>query len=239
MLKKALLLTATMGLSTTVLADDWKFGIGTGFFGLNIDGDIGVRNIEVPVDLSSSDVSDLMESAFGFAGFAKNGKWTINYGLAHLELEDKLQAEAAEAKLTFTADSLYVNAAYQLNGGLSTYFGVRNTTHEIKLKATSNVSSVDEKQETDWTDAYIGLAYAKQIGKATMWTTKADIGGGGSDGSATFNTGVAWQFSQNWVASLYGNYYTVDFKEGSKGDADYYMYDASEFGVGAGILFTW
>jgi len=66
--------------SSSVYAE-WHYGIGTGIFLLNVDGDQGFhidtidRSVEFAVDLKPDDVADLMESAFGFDGYATNGKW--------------------------------------------------------------------------------------------------------------------------------------------------------------------
>ena len=69
--------------------DSWKFGLGTGFFSMAIDGDIAFADSGVlEIDLDNSDTSDLMESAFGFGGYAAKGKWRILYSLGRLTLED-------------------------------------------------------------------------------------------------------------------------------------------------------
>jgi hypothetical protein len=60
---------------------DWSFGIGTGIFRVNFDGDMGFDTaagpVELDVDLDADDVSDVMETAFGLGGYATDGKWMI------------------------------------------------------------------------------------------------------------------------------------------------------------------
>jgi hypothetical protein len=66
----------TIGSHSMVNANEssWDFGIGTGFFALNIDGTVGLDvppaggGQELDVDLNASDVMDLMETAFGLGG---------------------------------------------------------------------------------------------------------------------------------------------------------------------------
>ncbi|KGJ96031.1 hypothetical protein [Thalassotalea sp. ND16A] len=249
MFKKTILLTALLTTSSVAMAEEWKFGIGTGFFGLNIDGDVGLNTsagpVISPLDLSSSDVKDLMESAFGFTGFASKGQWKINYTVAHLELEQKANAEISDtgqsirSKINFVADTLDINVAYQYSNGFSTFAGIRNTSHEIEFDFSSPEILIDRDLESDWTDFYVGVSYAKAFGSDKVWITKVDAGAGDSEGSFTFNTGLAWQFSKSWAASIYAKHYSVEFEQGDMGDSDWYFYDASEFGAGLGIMYNW
>lgn len=249
MFKKLILLTALLTVSSATVAEEWKFGIGTGFFALNIDGDIGLNTgagpVKSPLDLNSSDVSDLMESAFGFTGYAAKGKWKINYTVSHLELEDKTNAEVASSgetissNINFVSDGLDVNVSYQYDNGFSTYAGVRNTSHEIEFDYSGPSLVIDRNLDNDWTDFYLGLAYAKAIGTDKVWVTKIDAGAGGSEGSFTFNTALAWQFSPSWAASIYAKHYSVEFEEGDIGDSDWYFYDSAEFGAGLGVMYSW
>ena len=58
--------------SPAVAQDKWQFGIGTGFLGLNIDGDEGFTTSLGPVDLDvsldSDEVREFIESAVGLGG---------------------------------------------------------------------------------------------------------------------------------------------------------------------------
>ncbi|MBW2670765.1 MAG: hypothetical protein JRD87_12960, partial [Deltaproteobacteria bacterium] len=53
---------------------DWSFGIGTGIFLLNVEGDMGLDTasgpVELDVDLDPSDIMDVAETMFGFGGYA-------------------------------------------------------------------------------------------------------------------------------------------------------------------------
>jgi hypothetical protein len=56
----------------------WSFGIGTGFSLMNVDGKQGFTTViagpvKYDVKLDPDDISDLMQSAFGFGGYATDG----------------------------------------------------------------------------------------------------------------------------------------------------------------------
>jgi len=217
-------------------SDNWNFGIGTSFFALNVEGDIGINTQLGPsvtkLDLDFDDVNNAMDSAAGIAGFAKKGDWTINYALGRL----KLEGETGPRRLSFTAGTVDINIEYPLSvAGLSIYGGLRYTDHEIDFDGPAIKRTIDE----DWIDAYVGLAYVMTIAPDVTWSTRVDVGGGESDGSATLNTGINWMFSKQWLATFYGKYYTIDYENGSKGDSDWYLYDNDEFGVGLGISYLW
>ncbi len=48
-----------------------------------------------------------------------------------------------------------------------------------------------------------------------------------------------WHFFKHWEATVYGKYTAFDFENGSKGDADWYLYDVDEYGAGLSVLVTW
>lgn len=80
----------TFMLAPAALAeDDWKFGIGTGIFALNLDGDTGFDTVLGPVDLETdldtSEIQDLLDSAVGLGGFASKGKWLLRFSAGQMK----------------------------------------------------------------------------------------------------------------------------------------------------------
>ena len=86
--------------SANAAEDRWSFGIGTGISSLALDGDVGFATESGGVvgdfDLDNGDTSDMVDSAFGFGGFANNGPWTIHFKFATLTLEDDNRDYGAE-----------------------------------------------------------------------------------------------------------------------------------------------
>ncbi len=79
--------------SSSLLAQDWSYGIGTGLGGLSYDGDVGFATASGPVtfdlDLDTDDTRELLKSGIGFGGYAKKDKLTISYALGKLEFDDR------------------------------------------------------------------------------------------------------------------------------------------------------
>ncbi|RLA41655.1 MAG: hypothetical protein DRQ64_01770, partial [Gammaproteobacteria bacterium] len=116
-------------------SDNWNFGIGTSFFALNVEGDVGINTQLGPsvtkLDLDFDDVNNAMDSAAGIAGFAQKGDWKINYALGKL----KLEGETGPRRLSFTTSALDINLEHPLSvKGLSIYAGLRYTDHELEFE---------------------------------------------------------------------------------------------------------
>lgn len=73
---------------------EWHFGIGTGLTLMSASGDMGFnvdivnRPVQFDLNLNPGDFQDMTKTAFGFGGYATDGKWMIQYTLFNLELED-------------------------------------------------------------------------------------------------------------------------------------------------------
>ena len=89
-MKKAFLILLgifiVMGFSTQAQAQ-WKYGIGTGIGALAIEGDVGMNTaiagpVKAGVDLDAGDVGDLVDTGFGFAGYATDGTYMFQYSLS-------------------------------------------------------------------------------------------------------------------------------------------------------------
>jgi hypothetical protein len=230
----------------------WKFGIGTGLFGLNLDGTIGMDipllggAQKIDIDMDSSDVRDVMDTAFGFGGYATNGTWLIDYSLVYLRLEDRGSDSSHgidSAKFKYEASGFELLAGYPVlrNANIILYLhgGVRYTRHESRVNVTISGTHYTSKIDEDWVDGVIGVSANIPVAETVMWNNRITAAYGGSDGTYSVNSGLAWRFHKNWSTSLYGKFTAVEFENRSKGSSDWYLYDVNEFGAGVNILFHW
>ncbi|MBN4055506.1 hypothetical protein JYU12_02050 [bacterium AH-315-K03] len=233
--------------------ESWKYGVSTGIFGLNLEGDLGFNTAAGPIssefDLGFDDILDLQESAAGLSGFVSKGKWTVQLGAAVLELSENINGTILASDTPFSVaatyerSSAFVTLVYQFakkgNHTFSALSGFRYTNHDIDFDVIVGPATVARNIEENWVDAYVGGIYTYTVTPALRWNTKVDVGSGGSEYSATVNTGLSYVITPSWVTSLYANYYTVDYESEDRGDSDWYLYEADEFGIGLGISFIW
>jgi hypothetical protein len=243
----------TMGFHSMAQAnDEWNFGLGTGFFGLNLDGTVGMdlttidTAVEIDIDMSSSDVGDIMETAYGLGGYATNGTWLIDYSVHYLKLEGD---ESFSTGNVSRIDLQYENSGFEIMVGypvlknsnivVSLHGGVRYTSHESEISVIRLGTTYTKNIDEDWVDALIGLSANIPVAEKWMWNNRITAGFGGSEGTYSAFSGLSWQFHKNWSTSLYGKYTAVEFENSTKGDADWYLYDVDEYGAGINILFHW
>ena len=123
--------------------------------------------------------------------------------------------------------------------------GVRYSMHEyfFALVVDNNppnppaafIRNIDQ----DWTDVLIGLTHGTQLSEKWTWSNRVDAGFGGSEGTYFLNTSFGWQFAKSWALNLYAQDTSIEYENDNRGDPDWYLYDADEFGAGVSILYTW
>jgi hypothetical protein len=229
----------TLFLGQSALAqDEWKFGIGTGFSSLALDGDIGFASggggVLFKVDLDNSDTSDLFKSGFGAAGFAAKGKWRINYSAGRLTLEDDdggLDAEWDRDQVEVTGVYSFAKTGSHAWGAL---FGVRYIGHEWQF--TTALESVE--MDDSWTDGLVGITHAFPFTEKLTWANRLDAGFGGSEGTTQFITGLNWMVARHWVLNFNIRATAIEFgDEDDIDDSDFYLYDVDETAVGIGFMY--
>ena len=137
LLAAAVLVLSTQG---ALAQDEWHFGIGTGFGTLALDGDIGFRGFKGDIDLDNSETSDLVESAFGLAGFASKGNWAILWSAGSLTLEDDdkgLEAEWDRVAVELAGVYSFVNSERNRLG----YLVIVVEAHEDGVSVSASSSS--------------------------------------------------------------------------------------------------
>ena len=245
-------------------AEEWSHGIGTGLFGLNLDGNVGVHTnlagsiLIEDADLDFDDISNLMESAIGFAGYSTDGTWTIRYAYQSLELEGSKSHAIPANPVLAAGHSLNASMNFEATGAellvgyavfkdpsaiVSVDGGVRYTKHELNaslgISGPSLNSTLTRNLEEDWTDVLIGATVTVPLTDEWIWITIANAGFGGSEGTYTGQTGVTWKFHENWSTTVYGKYAAVEYENSSRNNSGWYLYDVDEFGLGVGIAYSW
>lgn len=231
--------------------EQWRHQIGTGLFGLNINGDIGfgtkaVGPVEVNADLNMSDIMDATESAFGFAGASTNGIWTIFYGAGQLKLEESNDGTTAagldaDANLDFKDIYAEAGATYKFattgRNDWGVLGGLRYLKHDYDIDVEVGPQNASRSINNDWVDVLIGATHRFNINEALAWNNRADLGFGGSNGTYHVRSAIDWRVAKSWLISFYGDYKHVDYENGNKGDNDWYKYDVDEFGPGIAFAY--
>jgi len=245
-------LSCLLGVSSAS-AQGWHFGIGTGLARLNIEGDQGfnlpaIGPVELEIDLDPDQVADLIKTAIGFGGYATNGTWMVQYSFSKIELGGEpggtlASGETVTSDISFEATTGRATVGYTVYRGgkvaLQPYAGVRYLKHDLGADLTivgATTTNIGTGLDDNWTDVLVGASLNVALAQKVSWNASFDAGFGGSNGTYTFASSIGWRV---WRAlSLHPNvFFTAhDFENGEKGDSDWYLYDANEFGWGLSFL---
>ena len=236
----------------------WVFGFGTGFNFMTIDGTQGFNTslfgpIEVDFDLDPDEILDLVETAFGFATFATNGTWMFKFSLFNIQLGDG-GASTLENGDPFTADARFEILGSDLTVGYTVYrspgrkfalrphVGVRYTSQELGLDMTvtsaTGTTTASPLVEESWTDFLVGTTVDISLVPRLGWSTVFDAGFGGSNGTYKVSTALAWRAWRRLSLSPNMSFTSEDYENGTKGDVDWYLYDAETITFGLNAMFT-
>ena len=246
-------LVSGIGGVTPASAQKWHFGIGTGLARLNVEGDQGlnvalggVGPVQFEVDLSPDDFQDLMQSAIGGGGYATDGKWMIQFAFAQLKLGGDPSTtlpngERLSSDLSFDITTGEVTVGYPLYRGpggkvsISPFVGFRYIKHDIGISltltgATTNTATVG--RDWNWTDVLVGGTVNVAMAPKVSWSGGVNAAFGGSNGTFDVQTAVTWRLWRGLSISPNGWFTKIDYENGNRGDADWYLYDVNEFGSG-------
>jgi hypothetical protein len=237
-----------------VMAEEWTFGVGTGAGILEISGEAGANSqivgpIDADASLTPSEVMDMMKSALSVAAFASKGPYTINYAYGHLELEDSVSGEFGISPAPATIDATQKATIHELNveyrfgepaqSNWSAIVGVQNyeQKYELKVKDGTMTTVFSGSLSDDWTDFYAGVKHSYAFSERLVWNNMVTVGGGDSDSMYGFNSTLTKVLNASWALSAVFDYVDYDYENGSRGDTDWFKYDASETSLGLGITY--
>ena len=239
--------------ASSVSAKQWHFGIGTGFAGTKLDGDVGlyspiVGTIEAQLELDPGDFQDLVSTAFGLGGYATDGDWMVTFTGGYFKLEGDGSGTAAESVPVATNVAFEITllephvgyTAYRNQSGKFTvqpYIGVRYTGHKLTndLTVGNDLSTIEH--DNSWADFLIGTSIGYTFSPQWSWSGSADGGFGGSEGSFNGKTGISWKPLPHFSFSTNVSFNTTEYVNGEKGDEDWYKYDMDQTQFGVGVLF--
>lgn len=205
--------------------DGWHFGLGTGMLALGIEGDTGFTTgagaIKTKVDLNADEVSDLLDSAIGFGGFAAHGKYTILFSYSAIELDGGVSGSldggapfSASLNLEVTQASVAVSYLFAQTGkhAWGALFGLRYTDHKYDINFSIADMATRLKIDQDWTDIVVGMTHAYPLSDRFAWKSRVDYGFGGSEGTLFANTGISWRINHRFTTTLYAQITAIDFE---------------------------
>jgi hypothetical protein len=218
-------------------AQGWQHTVFVYAMGAALDGTARIGNVQVDVDLSTSDVLDALEFGAMAAYRADNGTWSFTADATFMGLGGYERTEGGRVKGEIDVDQMTLMGTFgrRWTDHLEFLFGLAYVDLSADLKVTGELIKLAAGRDADWIDPTLGLQYSRPLGDDWRLTLRGDIGGFGvgSDFMYHLLAGVGWQASK--AVGIFGGYRLIsfDYEEGS--GRSYQRYDLTEQGPLLGV----
>lgn len=219
---------------------DWKQTVFLYGMGAAIDGDAQIGPLELPVDMSISDLFDALRFGAMAAYRVENDVWSFEGDVTYMNLgvnqngpREKVRGELGTEQLTVMA-SAGRRITPHLEGLLSlAYFNLSNDLEVRVLEQRLRAS-----RDADWVDPLIGLAYAVPFAEKWTYSLRGDIGGFGVGSDLTWHLLTTVRRQNTDRFSWYVGYRVISFDYETGKDSNYQRYNLTQQGPLAGIAIS-
>ena len=225
---------------------DWHHSVYVYVMGAAIDGTAQIGPVEVPVDLSVSDVFGALEFGAMAAYRAENDTWSFSADATFMGLAGTDTTEGGRLNGTIDVDqfTLMGTVGRRVSENTEFLFGVAyfDLSTDLRVTSTGGVPvDLAASRDADWIDPTIGLRYNRPISDKWRLNLRGDVGGFGVGSDLMYHllANVQWQASET-VGMVFG-YRLIDFDyEDGTSDlgGNYQHYDLTEQGPLIGVSFS-
>jgi hypothetical protein len=214
--------------------DKWQFEITPYLFAAGMNGTTGIGPISADVDMSFSDITERLDSAFMIYMTARKNKWVYALDAIYFKITDQ-PSQSWQGPLGNTSTAQLNVGMTQQNYSLSfgrrvlnertklDVMGVARYTGldtDLKLALTTGPNLLPDGSRSvsaseSWWDAAVAVRVAMPIASKWELAGYADVGAGGSDLTYQLLAGVNWQFSKVVSAKFGYRYFYQDYQNGA------------------------
>ncbi len=221
-------------------SSDWKQTVFIYGMGAAIDGDVQLGNLELPIDMSISDVFDALKFGAMAAYRIDNDVWSFEGDVTYMNLgvnqsgpREKVRGDLSTDQLTVMATAGRRLGPY-LEGLFSLAYFDLSTDLEVRVLNQRQRASRD----ADWIDPLVGLSYALPFAGKWTYSLRGDIGGFGVGSDLTWQilTAVRRQNTDRFGWFVGYRALGYDYEDGN--GRNYQRYDLTQQGPLAGISFS-
>lgn len=220
----------------------WRHSFALYGMGVAIDGDARIGPVEVPVDLSISDVFDALEWGAMAAYRVENDTWSFTGDVTYMKLafDESAQTQLGPVSASLDADQLTVmaTAGYRLSPNLELLGSLAYFDLSSDLAVRAAGQRVARSGGADWVDPLVGLHYQAPVGGKWTVSLRGDVGGFGIGSDLTLH---GWATLRNQVSDAFSwffgyRYIAYDYSTGSGLNRE--VYDLQQHGPGIGVAYS-
>ncbi len=237
-------LVASALCSTTALAEDaagdWRQTLFVYGMGAAIDGDAQIGNVQVPVDVSISDLFDALKFGAMAAYRIENDEWSFTGDATYMNLGWSGQTQHGRASAGVDIEQLTMMGTVgrrispHLEGLLS--LGYFDLSTDLRVRVLEQ--RTEASRDASWVDPLIGLNYVVPVGDKWTYTLRGDVGGFGVGSDFTWHLITSFRRQNTDRFAWYVGYRVIafDYEDGS--GRNYQHYDLTQQGPGVGVAIS-
>ncbi len=204
----------TPGVTSAQESDGWNFRITPYLWMLGMDGTTAALGNDVDVDMSFSDIVDVLNIALSANMELSKGKFFVVLDPLWADLEAPIETGGPiGGKIEVELVIADLNVGYSVDENFGIYAGVRYYDQDITIipNLLPQIGLGD-----DWTDVILGFRVGGKVGEKWSFAGKLDSAvGGDSDFAFYLQAVVLRHFGTNKHLDLGWRYYDVDYESGS------------------------
>lgn len=234
------LLFLPSGAAAEDTAASWRHSVVLYGMGAAIDGTAQIGPVEVPVDVSVSELFDALEIGAMGAYRAENGTWSVTADATFMGLGGTASTEGGRVKGDLDLDQMTLmgTVGRRLTDHLEALVGLAYFDLSTQLATSGPLDTRQAEAEADWVDPTVGLAYHRPFAGAWRLNLRGDLGGFGvgSDLLVHLLANVQWQATEK-AGLLFGyRYIAFDYEDGE--GLGRQRYDLAQQGPVVGLSFS-
>jgi hypothetical protein len=211
--------------------DRWQSSLFVYLWTTGMDGTVAVGGNPVDVDVSFSDLFDVLDMAFAARFESQKGKWGYFIDGMYVKLDPSQNTPAGTVNVDVKDLIFEAGGIYQINPQVQALFGARYQDMSVDIFLPGPLPTVGGDQS--WIDGFVGLRFIPvQTDKWRVWL-RGDIGAGDSDFIWNAVLGAAYRFNKNWSGVLAYRVLSTDFQEGG------FQWDIDMSGLGLAVGYSW
>lgn len=244
----ALLASAVPAAVVNAAEGDWEHTAILYGMGAAIDGTAQIGDVEVPLDLSISDVFDSLKMGAMGAYNADNGVWSFTADITYMNLGGSQEGQRGLVKGTVDMTQTTVMATVGRHVGRNFQVlasaAYLDLSSELKVRVrqpvTGDVTRVSAEADASWVDPLIGLQYTVPFADDWRFNMRGDIGGFGVGADLTYQllANFRWQASDRIGIVAGYRLISFDYEDGRKGTNNYQRFDLTEQGPLLGVTIS-
>jgi hypothetical protein len=202
-----------------------------------IEGDVGIGELDSPIEIDPSEVIDTLRKGFLGGWVAENGVWGYMVDVVYMDLEEDFEVfgDTVPGQVRNEQFIAGANVLYNLTDSLQFMGGLSYTDVSLKLRIGESANALRLNVGESWVDPMVGLRYRAPIGQKWNFESFGQVGGFGVGADFTWQFAANFNYRMTKRTSLMLGYRYVDFDFEDGAGPDRFSFDVAEHGFLIGL----